>query len=81
MNVVCINIDRSLYVVDEKLLNPIVNLTIGSIYYVKRFIDLKKDHSRYLITDDKDTDCYFYANRFIGVKEYRKIKLEKILSL
>ena len=67
-------------------------LTIGKVYVAKQSgvdvawrYDLKKKKRKRVyetefvrITNDNDTNVSCYSNRFISLKEYRKLKLEEI---
>lgn len=62
-NVVCIN-------------NENYNLTVGRVYEVKEFFNISNGY--FHIVNDCGNLCAYAVKHFITLKEYRKLKLDKI---
>lgn len=70
--VICIDDGRGVYPVD---------LTKGKIYSIIGVEDVDDDRKVIRIVDDGDREFGYYENRFVNLKDYRKLKLNKIKSL
>jgi len=71
MKIVCINNEYT-----YELSGNFDNLTVGEIYKSVNYLT-----ADYLIHDDNGELIWFDKKRFISLKEYRKLKLDKINEL
>ena len=57
------------------------SLTLNKVYIIIDILTDKLDgYDRFMILDDEGIDSLRYVHRFVSIKKYRKLKLEKKIN-
>ena len=65
--------------VNGKMVGYTHSLSVNEIYVVlANYVQSEQDHIAYFVENDNGNRGWYYADRFISLKEYRRKKLDKI---